>query len=115
MREGADSAQPDVSPEPPTPPHPLTPLEPGMLLLDPDYMGRPQLWTVKTAGKKSASVIAAISCGSMTARLTVGHVPNGWIVVDTDTLARKLAEERTGTTAADYGLDVDWTKSEPRS
>lgn len=68
------------------------PLEPGMLLLDPDYHGHPQLWTVKTAGKKSASVIAGFVFGSVIARLRVGHVPDGWKVLDSSALAVELAE-----------------------
>jgi hypothetical protein len=67
-------------------------LEPGMLLLDPND-GRPQVWAVKSAGQRQATLIAHYGSCYCDAKLKGNTVPTGWRLVNNAPLAAHLAAQ----------------------
>lgn len=72
------------------------PLEPGMLLLGglQGVAGEPldSIWTVKSAGKRSATIIKHSERVSATASLRTNSLPPGWRILNNRALAQ-LARE----------------------
>lgn len=63
----------------------------GMILYDPDYHGRPQMWSVAKVNKRSTSLVWSDAQISMTATLRVATLPKGWAVLNPEDLARSIA------------------------
>jgi hypothetical protein len=64
-------------------------LEPGMLIVDPDYNGRPQLWTVSKVAKRSTTLLAHYGTCYAEAKFNAVTLPENWKILNGESLARE--------------------------